>query len=172
MDSLCIHLNTLTESECESTLMKCCGSRAWAATMARARPFSDRLSLNAKADHSWWSLMRSDWLEAFSHHPEIGADKEQLRAKFAETQKWAAGEQAGMTGASESTLSALAKGNQDYKAKFGYLFLVCATGKTADEMLVLLQTRLANDLENELFKAAAEQAKITQIRLNKLGENP
>ena len=170
LDDLTSHLNQLSESECMAALNKCCGSSAWAKIMTASRPFADRLSLNAAADHHWWSLTRKDWLEAFSHHPEIGADKEKLRAKFARTKDWSEGEQAGVDAASEETLEALAAGNVEYKNKFGYVFLICATGKSAAEMLACLNSRFANDAENELRKAAAEQTKITQIRLNKLGE--
>ncbi len=109
----------------------------------------------------------ADWLEAFAAHPRIG-DVDALRAKFAATAAWASGEQAGVAGASESTLRALAEGNRDYEAKFGHIFIVCATGKTADEMLGLLRERLANEPDAELAVAAAEQAKITAIRLRKL----
>ena len=110
----------------------------------------------------------SDILEAFSHHPKIGANIETLRAKFQQTAGWSASEQASVSQASDAVLQALAQGNIDYEAKFGYIFIVCATGKSAAEMLNLLQARLVNTPADEIKLAAAEQAKITRIRLEKL----
>jgi len=164
------HLNKLSTTECFESLLKCCGSTEWARRITAARPFTHENELFARAHEYWWSLSVNDWKEAFSHHPAIGADKESLRKKFAKIESWSSEEQAGVNGASENTLSNLARGNQEYLSKFGYVFLVCATGKSADEMLDLLRKRLPNDVDNEIRKAAAEQAKITEIRLNKLKE--
>jgi 2-oxo-4-hydroxy-4-carboxy-5-ureidoimidazoline decarboxylase len=113
-------------------------------------------------------MEKADLLEAFSHHPEIGADIASLRQRFASTAAWSAAEQAGVAGADDATLEALRDGNVRYREKFGYVFLVCATGKTAAEMLALLRARLAHDADAELQVAAAEQAKITRLRLEKL----
>jgi 2-oxo-4-hydroxy-4-carboxy-5-ureidoimidazoline decarboxylase len=107
-------------------------------------------------------------IEALAHHPRIGADLDELRKKYASTADWASGEQAGAASASEATLRALQAGNIAYEARFGHLFVVCATGKSASEMLALLEARLHNDAQTELRIAAAEQAKITRIRLEKL----
>ena len=112
--------------------------------------------------------MRQDYLEAFSHHPQIGADPEKLRKKFKGTHQWASHEQSGMREASEACIQELAQRNREYYDRFGYIFIVCATGKTANEMLSLLKDRLSNTQETELLIAANEQAKITQIRLEKL----
>ena len=121
-------------------------------------------------ERAFETLTRADWLEAFAHHPRIG-DVDALRAKFSTlgaTKAWAGDEQAGARDAAEATLHALAEGNRAYEAKFGYLFIVCATGKTADEMLALLQARLGNTPEVELSLAATQQQQITRLRLQKL----
>ena len=135
--------------------------------MLAARPFASAEALHAASDRVDASLERADWLEAFTHHPKIG-DISSLRAKFANTKGWASGEQSGTASASEETLVGLADGNRDYEDRYGYIFIVCATGKSADEMLGLLRARLGNDPAQELRIAAAEQAKITRIRLEKL----
>jgi 2-oxo-4-hydroxy-4-carboxy-5-ureidoimidazoline decarboxylase len=136
--------------------------------MLRARPFYSAHSLLSQADEAWNRLEARDYLEAFSHHPEIGADLSELRKKFASTAELSLGEQAGATTASEETLLALRAGNRAYRERFGYSFIVCATGKSALEMLALLERRLPNPADSELSVAAAEQAKITRLRLEKL----
>jgi 2-oxo-4-hydroxy-4-carboxy-5-ureidoimidazoline decarboxylase len=160
-------LNNLPEAEAIAELTKCCGAHRWVNKMAHRRPFKDATDLLATADDVWEQLGQEDWLEAFTHHPKIG-DMDSLRAKFANTKAWAQGEQSGTASASEETLQGLADGNRDYEARFGYIFIVCATGKTADEMLALLRSRLGNAPEREIHVAAAEQAKITRLRLEKL----
>jgi 2-oxo-4-hydroxy-4-carboxy-5-ureidoimidazoline decarboxylase len=133
-------------------------------------PPQDDEALLALADEVWAQMGREDYLEAFTHHPQIGASPEALRARFASTSTWSAGEQAGVQAASEEIIERLAEGNALYLKRFGYIFIVCATGKSAAEMLALLEERLPNEPEEELLIAAAEQAKITKIRLNKLAE--
>lgn len=160
-------LNNLSNEQRKESLRKCCGAEAWVEEMNGAFPFSNKEALLQKADDVWNHLNEDDWLEAFSHHPKIG-DVASLKEKFANTAKWAAGEQASVQQASQQTLEELAKGNSDYEAKFGYIFIVCATGKSADEMLQLLKARLPNKKEDEIKLAAAEQAKITKLRLEKL----
>ncbi|MDP2307329.1 MAG: allantoicase [Pseudomonadota bacterium] len=155
------------------TLSRCCGSRRWVAAMVAARPFSSRAHLFGEAERQWWRLGDGDWKEAFTHHPRIGADLAQLRAKYANTASWASGEQAGVSGASEEVLQALVEGNLAYEATFGHIFLVCATGRTASEMLAMLRERLENAPTDgghaaELRIAAGEQVKITRLRLEKL----
>lgn len=161
------HLNTLPEDEAEAVFRRCCGAARWARQMTARRPFATPEALFAMADEIWARLSRDDWLEAFAHHPRIG-DLESLRTRFASTRAWAAGEQAGAATASEAVLHALAEGNRAYEERFGYIFIVCATGKSADEMLGLLRARLPNDPAAELHVAAAEQRKITRLRLEKL----
>jgi len=160
-------LNALPEAEAGGALERCCGSRAWVGGMLARRPFHDRSALLAAGESTWHSLAESDWREAFLHHPKIG-DVESLRSRFATTAAWAAGEQAGAAGASEATLARLADGNRTYQERFGYIFIVCATGKSAAEMSSLLEQRLVNDPATELRVAAAEQAKILRLRLEKL----
>lgn len=147
-------------------LLRCCGSRRWVERMLDCRPFADDAAVFQAAEDVWWSLEPGSWLEAFSHHPKIGG-QDALREKFASTRSWAQGEQAGVRDAEEAVLEALAAGNAQYEARFGHIFIVCAAGKTAAEMLALLQARLPNTLEDELRVAAAEQAKITRLRLEK-----
>ena len=166
MDGLS-RLNGLPVDAARAELLRCGGSTRWAERMAELRPFPDRQALFAAAETIWNGLGPDDWREAFAHHPRIG-DKEALRARFANTAQWAEGEQAGALGASEEVLDALAEGNQAYEARFGHIFIVCATGKSASEMLRLLGQRLSNDPEAELHIAAGEQAKITRLRLEKL----
>jgi OHCU decarboxylase len=121
--------------------------------------------LLATADHEWWSLREEDWLEAFSSHPKIGEKK---AAETSRSDSWATEEQSGASHAASETLDALRQANQDYERRFGYIFIVCATGKSADEMLALLKSRIENEPDTELRIAAEEQRRITNIRLNKL----
>ena len=160
-------LNALAPEAAAAELLKCCGSARWASAVSARRPFSSQEELFAAADQEWARCGREDILEAFSHHPRIGG-KDALRAKFAATRGWSQGEQSKVTQASEETLDGLARGNDEYEKKFGYIFIVCATGKSADEMLALLRARLPNDADRELRLASGEQAKITRLRLAKL----
>lgn len=160
-------LNRLTTDEVMGDLLKCCGARRWAEQVAARRPYPTPDHLFRAADEAWNRMEREDLLEAFTHHPKIG-DIESLRRKFASTANWASGEQSGVSGADESVLQGLAAGNAAYEAKFGFIFIVCATGKTAAQMLEMLRTRLENDPARELGIAAEEQRKITRIRLEKL----
>ena len=160
-------LNILDPNQAAAEFTKCCGSSTWVHNMVAARPFTDAEHLYAVAHRVWDACSEADGLEAFTHHPRIGG-KEELAKKFASTSAWASGEQASVKGASDEVLEALAQGNQDYEARFGYIFIVCATGKSAPEMLDLLQKRLPNDPEIEIRIAMGEQMKITIIRLQKL----
>jgi 2-oxo-4-hydroxy-4-carboxy-5-ureidoimidazoline decarboxylase len=160
-------INSLPESEASKALHTCCGSHRWVNAMLAARPFRDTASCLQAAQQAWSATTASDWLEAFSHHPKIG-DLDSLTKKFASTSHLAGKEQAAVGNASRSTLEALAKGNEEYERKFGFIFIIFATGKSADEMLALLQQRLPNDRTTELNIAAGEQLKITLLRLQKL----
>ena len=167
-DPLLLHLNQLDDEAAAEALGRCCGATRWVAAMVAARPFQSRTQLFGLAEHLWWHLGDGDWREAFTHHPRIGADLAQLRAHFARTADWSAGEQAGLGEADESTLVELGQGNTSYEARFGYIFIVCASGLTAAEMLLRLRARQGNTPANELRIAAGEQAKITRLRLEKL----
>lgn len=160
-------VDTASEADAREFLTRCCGSRAWVDRMLARRPFGSDERLASAAREVWFALPPDDWLEAFSHHPRIG-DRESLRSRFPQTADLSAAEQSGVQHASDETLDALAEGNRAYERKFGFIFLVCATGKTAGEMLALLRQRLANERHAELQIAAAEQAKITALRLRRL----
>lgn len=162
-------LNGSTEADAREALARCCGAARWVDAMVAARPFLSARALLQSAADAWRSLQARDYLEAFSHHPEIGADLNELRRRFASTAALSQSEQAGAAFASEGTLLALRRRNQAYRERFGYSFIVCATGKSAEEMLALLEQRLQHSPEVEIVIAAAEQAKITQLRLEKLG---
>jgi 2-oxo-4-hydroxy-4-carboxy-5-ureidoimidazoline decarboxylase len=150
--------------EARAFLTTCCGSTRWVERMLQRRPFGSDDRLLAAARDEWFALPPGDWLEAFRHHPKIG-DRASLRARFPATADLSAREQGGVAGASEATLDALAEGNRAYEEKFGYIFIVSAAGKTASEMLSVLQQRLPNDPQTELLIAAGEQAQITALRL-------
>ena len=160
-------LNRLPEPQAREALERCCGSARWVGEMLASRPFPDVAALHEAAERAAGALDREDWLEAFSHHPRIG-DVAALRARFASTAEWAGAEQAGAAAAPDAVLAALAEANRAYEARFGYIFVVCATGKGADEMLALLRARLGNGAAEELAIATAEQRKITRLRLDKL----
>lgn len=160
-------INAAPAAECEAALFRCCGCAGWAAAVTSARPFASAEALFDVAAQSWAKASRADILEAFSHHPRIG-DRDSLRTRFPGTHAWSSAEQGAVAGAAESVLDELARANDDYEARFGYIFIVCASGRSAPEMLGLLRARLGNDPETELKIAAAEQMKITRLRLEKL----
>jgi 2-oxo-4-hydroxy-4-carboxy-5-ureidoimidazoline decarboxylase len=164
-------LDAMDEASARAALVRCCGASRWVDAMIARRPFGDRGTLMRAADEVWSAMERDDILEAFTHHPRIGADLEKLREKYAPTKTWSAGEQAGVNDASEETLIALRDGNVAYEVRYGHIFIVCATGKTAGEMLEILRSRMDHDPIRELAIAAAEHAKITRIRLDKLGSD-
>jgi OHCU decarboxylase len=157
--ALTLHeLNALPSGRVEEALLACCGSRRWARAVAARRPFASREALLTAADEVWGALGPDDWLEAFAAHPRIGE-----RAAG-----WSAGEQAAAAGAASTTVVRLAEANREYEARFGHIFIVCATGRGAEEMLGALEARMQNEPGAELRIAAAEQAKITRLRLDKL----
>jgi 2-oxo-4-hydroxy-4-carboxy-5-ureidoimidazoline decarboxylase len=161
-------LNRLAEAEAREALTRCCGATRWVEGMLAGRPFASAGELLHRAEVVWSELEPRDFLEAFSHHPEIGADLGELRRRFAATAALSESEQAGASGASDATLRALGAQNRAYRARFGYTFIVCATGKSADELLEILEQRLQSAPDRELGLAAAEQAKITRLRLEKI----
>ena len=142
-------------------------SSTWLEKLSARIPFSSIDELKAISDTIWFNCSHDDWLEAFTHHPKIGYI-ESLEKKFASTKDWVSGEQATIHNASKNILHDLAEGNREYEKKFGYIFIVCATGKTAAEMLSILQQRLKHDPLKEITIAAEEQNKITHIRIDKL----
>ncbi len=162
-------LNQAAGEIAEADFRNCCGSQTWARTMAEARPFADVAALINRAEEIWLNLDSQDWLEAFAAHPKIGARKAAPKQR-AQSAEWSHGEQSGTRAATDSVLDALAEVNRLYEKKFGFIFIVCATGKSAEEMLELCRRRIRNDADSEIRIAADEQRKITEIRLRKLLE--
>jgi 2-oxo-4-hydroxy-4-carboxy-5-ureidoimidazoline decarboxylase len=155
-------LNGLDPARAEAEFRRCCGSRRWARAMAAARPFASLGAMTSVGEAIWASLPQDDWLEAFAAHPQIG---EQGRVS-----QWSAEEQARTASAAGDVRERLAASNLGYRSRFGYIFVVCATGKSPEEMLALLDARLTNSPSAELQVAADEQRKITGLRLAKLLE--
>ena len=160
-------LNELPRPDAEAEFLKCCGSTKWAREMAAARPFADEQELFAKADETSSLLTDEDWLEAFRAHPKIGEQKA-ATAQSHQEQKWSAQEQSGVGAASAAMISQLAERNREYDERFGFIFIVCASGKSPDEMLAILDSRIDNDPQTELRVASEEQRKIMRLRLEKL----
>jgi len=158
--------NSLSPQQAAEQILPCCGSSAWARELASRRPFSDEAALFAASDEIWRGLKRSGWLEAFSKHPRIGEGKAPP-AVSSQSASWSAQEQKNVGSAAESVRQALADANREYEQRFGRVFLVCATGKSAEEMLDILRRRMQNDDDTELHAAAEEQRKITNLRLQK-----
>ncbi len=159
-------LNRLTPDGARAALLACCGSTRWASEVAALRPFWDVGQLLNIGGRVWRELPREGWLEAFRAHPKIG-EKKAEKETGSEARAWSEGEQSRAREASEETLDALASANREYEGRFGFIFIVCATGKTAEEMLALLRGRLNNDPDAELRVAAGEQWRITELRLKK-----
>ena len=163
-------LNRASPETAEAAFLSCCGSRRWAKKMMEARPFADFDGLLNRAEEIWQNLKNRDWLEAFAAHPKIGAQKA-FRETTAQSAEWSQDEQSGTRGADDSVRAELEKLNRLYEEKFGFIFIVCATGKSAGEMLEICRRRLDNAPDAELLAAADEQRKITEIRLKKLLES-
>jgi 2-oxo-4-hydroxy-4-carboxy-5-ureidoimidazoline decarboxylase len=157
-------INAASPEAAREILSRACGSTRWVDRMMQRRPFGNDARLLSAARIEWFGLMEQDWLEAFSHHPQIG-DRASLAPRFPATHDLSASEQSGVTGAGDDVIDALAEANSAYRDRFGFIFIVCATGKSAEEMLRMLRDRLSNDRATELRIAAEEQAKITALRL-------
>ena len=161
--------NALSQTDATLQLLTCCTSTSWANTLVGGRPFKDIEALLTSSDAAWQQAQTEEdnLLEAFDGHPQIG-NVDSLKEKYRNTQDSAAHEQSGANDADDAVIEALAQGNQDYLDKFGFIFIVFATGKSAQQMLDLLQARMPNDRDTELLNAATEQNKITRLRLQKL----
>jgi len=169
MNSVLVRWNSLDPAAAAAEILPCCGSRAWAAELAARRPIADEDHLLITSDAVWLSLPESAWQEAFDSHPRIGQQKAKAATKTALS--WSATEQSAAMSADEAAKLALAKGNQRYEEKFGRIFIVCASGRSATEILGILEARLKNDATTELHEAAEQQREITQLRLQRwLGE--
>ena len=160
-------LNGLGAEAAREELLRCCASRRWAEAMETRRPFPDTAALYRAAEEVASNLGAEDWLEAFAGHPRIG-DRARLRERFGRAGEWSSREQAGLDSASEEVLDAIERGNRSYEERFGHVFLVCASGKGAPEVLALLRERLRNPPDVEQTIAAREQRAITRLRLEKL----
>ena len=158
--------NALYPEQAAAQIFPCCGSSAWANQLAGRRPLGDEASLLAASDEIWRGLESSDWLEAFSKHPRIG-ERKAPSAASSQSASWSAQEQKSVSAEAASVQQALADANREYEQRFGRVFIVCATGKSADEMLDILRSRMHNDDRTELQAAAEEQRKITNLRLKK-----
>jgi OHCU decarboxylase len=159
-------INKMSDVDLWTELAKCCGSKTWVKLMLENHPYNNMEDFFLKASHLWFSVNTEDCLEAYSHHPQIG-DVESLKKKFAFTANWSKNEQAGVNNASLATLSEIKNLNEQYFKKNGFIFLICASGKSADEMLSFLKERINNSRDKELEIAAQEQNKIIKIRLEK-----
>lgn len=159
-------LDALPREEATRVLLECCASRAWVEALADARPFASARQLHDAADDAFAALDRADLLEAFAAHPRIG---ERAAAGAGERHaRWSDGEQAGVRGVGADVQAELERGNREYEDRFGHVFLICATGRSASEMLDELRRRMSNDADTEVAVAAEEQRKIMHLRLEKL----
>jgi OHCU decarboxylase len=157
--------NALPPAKSEAVLLDCCGCSRWVKGVTAQRPFENMKELCEVAEGHWEGLERDDWLEAFGHHPQIG---EKAVTGSESHRRWSEGEQKGTRAATEDVKTRLTRGNRAYLDKFGHIFLVCATGKSAEEILALLEQRLQNDPARELPIAAEQQRQISRLRLQKL----
>lgn len=166
-----VELNALAVAEARLAFERCCGCASWAERMVARRPFADQTQLLGIARDHWEALTPEQWREAFAHHPRIG-DLASLGRRFGASADLAAREQSAAASASRATLEALAEGNRAYEERFGYIFIVFASGRSADEMLAMLRERLGNAPDAELAIAAGEQWKIMRLRLERLLDEP
>ena len=165
MNAVLAAWNGMSEPEALDAMLACCGAKRWAAAMAARRPIADAIEMSTAADREWGRMGEGDWLEAFACHPRIGERKAgQAPAKSA---AWSRQEQASTDSAGERLLAEIASGNERYEQQFGFTYIVCATGKSAEEMLAILKGRLKNGRAAELREAAEQQRQILQIRLGK-----
>jgi OHCU decarboxylase len=160
-------LDAIPRARAADLLRACCGSKAWVSTMLDRRPFRSRDTLLRVADEVWSALDAPDWLEAFAHHPRIGESKS-AAPQDDRARGWSADEQSGVRDVAPAVRAGLARANASYVKRFGYLCIICATGKGAEELVSITEARLANDPATELSVAAEEQRKIMRLRLEKL----
>lgn len=165
MNSVLESWNQADASAALDAMLACCGARRWAAAMVASRPIATIAELSVAADREWTKMEETDWMEAFACHPRIGARKAAHASK--KSADWSRQEQSSATATDQRVLAELAAGNELYEERFGFTFIVCATAKSAEEMLAILNRRLASDRTKELREAAEQQRQITQIRLGK-----
>jgi 2-oxo-4-hydroxy-4-carboxy-5-ureidoimidazoline decarboxylase len=157
--------NMAETAEAVAAMIACCGALRWAEAMAASRPIADATELSAAADREWARMEETDWMQAFACHPRIG--ERRAAHATAKSAAWSSQEQASTASATEQMIEALARGNALYEERYGFTYIVCATGKPVEEMLAILKRRLGSDRETELREAAEQQRQITQIRLRK-----
>jgi 2-oxo-4-hydroxy-4-carboxy-5-ureidoimidazoline decarboxylase len=162
-----VNLDAIADDKAAELLRACCGSSRWVAGMIESRPFGSATNARKRADEIWNGLAPEDWLEAFSHHPRIGERAAAVKQN-ARGSAWSSEEQSGMGAASGDVKADLARVNEDYERRFGFIYIVCASGKSAADLLAIAQSRLGNAPDTELRVAAEEQRKIMQLRLSKL----
>ena len=162
-----IWFNSLSTADALNELLKCCGSNRWARQLAEERPFTTVDDLSRRSHDAWWSLAAEDWLEAFRSHPRIG-ERKSANEVSDQAQAWSQQEQSAVHNSAHSAVTELARLNEEYQQKFGYIFIVCASGKSSEEIIAILKQRLRSEKSTELQIAAAEQEKITELRLRKL----
>jgi OHCU decarboxylase len=165
MNSVLQSWNAVDAAAAIEAMISCCGARRWAEAMVARRPIPGIVELSMAADEEWARMRETDWMEAFACHPRIGGRKAQYAS--ARSSAWSSQEQASTQTAAERVLAELATGNEKYEERFGFTYIVCATGKSAEEMLDILNRRVASDRATELREAAEQQRQITQIRLGK-----
>ena len=155
--------NIATPEVAAAQLLTACGSAHWAATLVAQRPFVTPETLIEAAEQVWFSLNEEDWLEAFACHPRIGEKKAPTSSYLAHSES----EQSAAQHTLDAVAEGLLAGNRAYEAKFGFLYIVFASGRSAPELLAVLESRLANSREEELHEAARQQLRITNLRLGK-----
>ena len=165
MSVVLVGWNRLGEASALDAMLACCAARRWAQSMVALRPFESVETLSLTADEVWSTMEEADWMEAFASHPRIGERK--AAPEPARSARWSEQEQSGASSADNDVLARLATGNSAYEQRFGFTYIVCATGKSAHEMLGILERRLANGRAAELREAAEQQRQSTQIRLRK-----
>jgi 2-oxo-4-hydroxy-4-carboxy-5-ureidoimidazoline decarboxylase len=165
MNQVLAHWNGMSTTDAAAAILPCCGSMAWAKKMAELRPLSSEGDLLKACDEVWWSLSESDWNEAFYSHPRIGESADSVAEH--RSAEWSKDEQRRAATAGDHEKMALAEANRRYESRFGRIFIVCASGKSASQILQILNHRLANDEEVELRETAEQQQQISQIRLRK-----
>ena len=165
MNSVLAAWNEAEPAAATEPMLVCCAAQRWAEAMVALRPYTGVESLSLTADEVWSTMEEPDWMEAFASHPRIGERKDS--AASSTSAAWSQQEQSSTARATEQLLVDLEKSNMTYEERFGFTYIVCATGKSVEEMLATLQRRLTNDRETELREAAEQQRLIMQIRLGK-----
>lgn len=164
MNAILAEWNKADVATATDAMIACCGAKRWAAAMVALRPIGNVFELSEAADRVWSTMLEPDWMEAFACHPRIGERKAHATPK---SSAWSRQEQSSAASTADATRAELAAGNALYEERFGFTYIVCATGRSAEEMLAILKRRLESDRATELKEAAEQQRQITQIRLGK-----